>query len=329
MVPASLTGMYDELAGGDNVTNNFFLFDMQQIAERAEYLQSLPEDDPLYLATALAAGDCGTGFCADSDPGFGNQFREESYSAYLQIGYAGEVFARPFNFRAGLRYEETEVTSSAESQDYTRIEWASTNEFSAVPADGTVSTTLTGEYDVLLPNIDFDIEVVDDVIFRASYSQTIARPSYADLRGNLSIGTVLRVVEGEHIADGTRGNPGLLPHESDNWDFSLEWYYGDASYVSVGYFDKSVVNFVTSAEQEDVVLYPELAHPALGPFYADAIDALGITASNGEIRDYIFTKYPNEPGVDVANQIITGVPGRDDPPTSTLILGSTPTRKRK
>ena len=101
--------------------------------------------------------------------------------------------------------------------------------------------------------------------------------------------------------------------ESDNWDFSLEWYYGEASYISAGYFDKSVVNFVTSAEQQDVVLYPDLAHPALGPLYADAIDNLGITASNGDIRDFIFTKYPNEPGVDAVNQVITGVPGRDGP----------------
>ena len=54
----------------------------------------------------------------------------------------------------------------------------------------------------------------------------------------------------------------MLPHESENLDFSLEWYYGDASYVSVGYFDKSVKNFVTSGEQEDVVLFPDLAHPA-------------------------------------------------------------------
>ena len=57
VVPASLAGMYDELSGGDSVSNNFFIFDMQQVAERAEYLQSLPEDDPLFLATASAAGD--------------------------------------------------------------------------------------------------------------------------------------------------------------------------------------------------------------------------------------------------------------------------------
>ncbi len=313
VVPASLAGVYSELSGGDQVTNNFFLFDMAEVAKRAEFLQGLPSSNPLHLATAVAGGDCGTGFCADSNKGFGNQFQEETYAAYFQVRYSGELFDRPFNLRAGYRYEETDVTSSAESQGYDRIDWASTNEFSAVPSSSNLASSLGGDYSVGLPNVDFDIEITDNVIFRASYSQTIARASYADLRGNLSIGSVLRVVDGVHIADGTVGNPGLIPHESDNFDLSLEWYYGDASYVSVGYFDKSVENFVTSAEQDDVVLFPDLAHPALGPLYQDAVDALGVTASNADLRGYIFENFAGETGVDVASQTITGVPGRDDP----------------
>jgi TonB-dependent receptor len=191
--------------------------------------------------------------------------------------------------------------------------WASTNEFTAIPSEGTVPSGLTGSYDVGLPNIDFDIEILDDVIFRASYSETIARAPYGALIGTLNAPTVLRVVEGLHTAQASTGNPGLLPHESENFDLSLEWYYDDASYISVGYFDKSVENFVTAGEIQDVVLFPDLAHPALGPLYQQATDALGITAAPQDIRDYIFTNFANEPGVDVGAQTITGVPGRDDP----------------
>ncbi len=191
--------------------------------------------------------------------------------------------------------------------------WASTNEFTAIPATGTTPSGLTGTYDVGLPNIDFDIEIMDDVIFRASYSETIARAGYGALIGTLNAPSVLRVVEGEHTAQASAGNPGLLPHESENFDLSLEWYYGDASYVSVGYFDKSVENFVTAGEIQDVVLFPDLAHPALGPLYQQATDALGITAAPQDIRDYIFTNFASEPGVDVEAQTITGVVGRDDP----------------
>ena len=73
----------------------------------------------------------------------------------------GDLFNRPFNFRIGYRYEETDVTSSAESQSYTRIEWASTNEFTAVPSEDAIATGLMGNYDASLPNVDFYIEIID------------------------------------------------------------------------------------------------------------------------------------------------------------------------
>jgi TonB-dependent receptor len=313
VVPASLQGLYGEISGGGQVNNNFFMFDMQEVAARAELLQSLPEGDSWHLPTALAEGDCGTGFCADSNKGAGNQLSEETTAAFVEFTYTGNMFDRPFNVRAGVRYEETDVVATSDTQDYTRIEWASVNEFSAVPADDLIGSGLEDDYNETLPSVDFDIEVIDNVVLRASYSETIARSSFEDLRGNLTIGTVLRVVEGMHTADGTVGNPGLQPHKSENIDLSVEWYYGEASYFSIGYFDKSVENFVTSAELDDVVLFPDLAHPALGPLYDAAVGALGITASNADLRDYIFTTFPNEPGVDVASQTITGVLGRDDP----------------
>ena len=315
LIPASLAGVYDELEGGDQVTNNFFMYSMSDIAARAEFLEALSPNNPLYLAPAAGnpTGSCGTGFCADLDPGFGNQFREETWAAFMQLNYAGELFDRNFNFRVGYRYEETDVTSSSESRAYSSIVWASTNEFTAIPVEGTVPSSLEGTYDVGLPNIDFDIEIMDDVIFRASYSETIARAPYGALIGTLNAPSVLRVVEGEHTAQASAGNPGLLPHESENFDLSLEWYYDDASYISVGYFDKSVENFITAGEIQDVVLFPDLAHPALGPLYQQAVDALGITAANKDIREYIFTNFASEPGVDAAAGTITGVAGRDDP----------------
>ena len=36
----------------------------------------------------------------------------------------------------------------------------------------------------------------------------------------------------------------LAPLESTNLDLSFEWYYGESSYASVGYFRKAVNNFV-------------------------------------------------------------------------------------
>ena len=43
---------------------------------------------------------------------------------------------------------------------------------------------------------------------------------------------------------GNQNNPGILPLESDNFDISVEYYFSDTGYVSVGAFQKNVENFI-------------------------------------------------------------------------------------
>ena len=316
-VPASLAGVYSELAGGDQVNLNFFMANMEDLVQRAEFLQNLSENNPMHLAQASTGGDCGTGFCPSSTPDAADNFSEDTKAAYLQLNFSGEIINRPFNVRAGVRYEETEVVSSTAAQAYDRVEWRSTNEFEIIRAEGSVPSSLEGEYDFTLPSLDFDIELTDNIVLRASASQTLARAGYGSLVGTLNLPTITRVdqgIPGEAIA--SVGNPGLLPYESDNFDLSLEYYYGEASYVSAGYFDKDVRNWIAGGVLEDVVLNDQLASPGLGPLYNDAAAALqaqnGAYPGNAEIRDYIFANFADQPGVDAANQVITGIVGRDD-----------------
>jgi len=78
----------------------------------------------------------------------------------------------------GLRYEETDVTSAALAPTYDDVYWLGGNEFTMVAAvdeNGDPIQVLedyTGDYSLLLPSIDMDIEVAENVIVRASYSQT-------------------------------------------------------------------------------------------------------------------------------------------------------------
>ena len=239
------------------------------------------------------------------------------------------MFDLPYNVRAGVRYEETEVVSSTAAQAYDRVEWRSTNEFEIIRAEGTVPSALAGEYDFTLPSIDFDMELTEDIVLRASASQTIARAGYGSLVGTLNLPTITRVDQGiPGVATASVGNPGLLPYESDNFDISLEYYYGDASYISAGYFDKTVSNWIAGTQLEDVILNANLASPGLGPLYNDAAAAImasngGVFPGNAEIRDYIFANFADQPGVDAENQVITGIVGRDAPvPFAVNTLGN-------
>jgi len=46
------------------------------------------------------------------------------------------------------------------------------------------------------------------------------------------------------VPSGNSGNARLKPFISDNFDASLEWYFKPDSYVSIGFFDKRVHNFI-------------------------------------------------------------------------------------
>jgi len=237
--------------------------------------------------------------------------KEDSNSAYLQYRWAFDIGSMPANLRVGLRYEQTDVDSSALVPISTGIVWVGTNEFRVTQAEPDF-TNLKGDYNYWLPNFDFNIEVMDGVILRASYSKTIGRPGWGDIQGGQTLG------EGARIDGGTgqQGDPGLLPLESKNIDLSAEWYYGEGSYLSAGYFHKNVDNYVGTVQ---ITATPfDLPHPAQGAWYDEAVAATGSTDPQ-EIRQYIFDTYPDSQYVEITGVgtngyttgNITGQPGDD------------------
>lgn len=214
------------------------------------------------------------------------QIKEDTTSAYLQLNKTFDLLGRDANLTAGVRYEETEVESTALQQRPTGTIWAAPNEF-YYTFDGTTDyVTVKGKYDHLLPSVDFDFQPMDFVKVRASYSQTITRPTYDNLQAGIDFGIPFRVAE----ARGGQGNPGLEPYKSENFDLSAEWYYADDSYVSLGYFLKSVENFIGTGRYDQQVF--GLTNPGSGPRVDAAIAALGSGATADEIRNYIIANFP-------------------------------------
>jgi TonB-dependent receptor len=153
--------------------------------------------------------------------------------------------------------------------------------------------------------------VRDDMIVRASYSQSIGRPGWGDIQGGQTIDQLIRIDGGI----GRQGDPGLLPLESQNYDLSFEWYYGESSYLAIGYFRKDIDNYVGISSIEATPF--ELAHPGQGARFEEALAAVGNDLV--AIRNYIFANYGNTPevnqtGVDAngnATGTIAGIPGED------------------
>ena len=310
LTPSSMAGWFDEIDGGGNPDRQDFIFtwDTGALIERA---RELAAQGVMVSNLSTVPGSCGDGFCPSNDPRVGNSVRdqrtqEDSTAVYAQVAFDLTWWDRPVNLDVGLRYEETDVDSQAQVPLVARLDWITANEIPAVTAqdeDGNAILTFTqldGSYDYLLPNLDFNIEIIEELLFRVSYSETIGRPGYGAIQGGVTVASPCRV-DG---CDAFSGNPDLKPLESQNIDLSVEYYFGEASYAAVGWFKKDTDNFLGEA-RTDVVLFPQLTNPAQGGLAAQAAAATGSMQAD-VIRQYIFDNFPDDPSVDVANQIITG-----------------------
>jgi TonB-dependent receptor len=173
-----------------------------------------------------------------------DQVHERIWSGYAQLTWNGELLGRRANLVAGVRYEQTRVESTGIVAQPTAIVWQSDNDFSRVVSNNSVTIVRGGEYDNLLPAIDFRIEPAHNVVFRASYSKTMARPDYNNLFVSDVANPPNRPTAIGGVPTGTSGNPGLLPLVSDNFDVALEWYFAPSSFINAGFFRKRVRNFV-------------------------------------------------------------------------------------
>jgi TonB-dependent receptor len=310
----SIAGVYDTLEGsGDpRQVTEFFTWDFQTLIDTSEQLLQ----EGTHGDVDGNSGPCLTGFCPSYNFDLDEVTTETSDSIYLQTHWVGYLSDNPVNLFFGVRYENTEVHSEALVPMPDRIEWSIFDDkFTLIdkrdPETGNVVNDFSerdGSYSMFLPSLDFDMEIMDDVILRASYSLTVTRPAYNDLKGALLIDYV-----GKESGGGRRGNPQLLPMEAKNFDLSLEWYYDDASYISAGLWSKSVDNFIISRTFRKQPLFPDLYSPYNGELYLNAVDELTggdprFDIDNGDLNDYYIENYASAE----YNEAVE-IPEEDDP----------------
>ena len=291
----SVRHYFDNLDGSSNpaLFNQFFTWDFETVRQLAA--------DALNEQTYRASDT----FTTD------RRTNEDSKSAFVQYSHTWDT-AMPLHAALGARYEKTEVTSSALVPTATGINWVANNEFSVVFAAPDF-TTLEGEYDYVLPSADFSMDVRDNLKVRLSYGESIGRPGWDQIQGGQTLNQLARINGGT----GQQGNPGLKPLESTNYDLSVEWYYGEGSYLSAGYFRKDIDNYVGVTTITETPF--DLPHPGQGAYFDEAV-ANGCPAADLTcVRNYIFDNHAGDPGVTATGVdsngnrtgIIAGQPGDD------------------
>ena len=292
----TLSKYFDNIDGSGNpaLFNQFNTFDFEQLRALAAQVTGLPD---LYRPKTTYDTDQRT--------------EEKSKSLYLQFNTDWDT-AMPVHTSFGLRYEKTDVTSSALVQTPTAISWVSQNEFPVVFGERGF-TTLKGKYNHLLPSFDADVDLRPDMKARFSYGETIGRPRYDQISGGQVLNTLARVEGGT----GTQGNPSLEPVKAKNIDLAFEWYYAKSSFFSVNHFRKHLSNY---AGQSQLIAQPFGVRTPVGGTYWNAALQNGCgTGDTTCIRNYILRNFAGQPGV------VRGADDASGAPTGTITaIGSDP-----
>jgi TonB-dependent receptor len=179
-----------------------------------------------------------------------SQVIENTHAGFISISTDVAIAGMPLKIYAGLRGEYTDVTTIGISSPLTALT-VQPSDHTALLEEFGPQSPVTGHnnYQYLLPNLDLNLQVADDVQVRFDASRTLTRPPLAQITPVLNLGSGQRV--GSMTA--TSGNPGLEPYLSDNIDLSAEWYYQANSYLSFDVFNKNVTNFVVQASTQQTI----------------------------------------------------------------------------
>lgn len=113
---------------------------------------------------------------------------------------------------------------------------------------GAQDITESRTYDDVLPGVYFRYDMSDQLVFRASYSNSLARPNFGDI--------AFRRLINDEDGEITIGNPFLETLEGTNWDASVEYYLPSLGMLSASVFYKEIKNFSYEFETDADLRYP-------------------------------------------------------------------------
>lgn len=165
---------------------------------------------------------------------------ERVFGGYLESVFAGSLLDRPITSVVGVRVESTHTTIDGLSTPFIDLHTLQNDQTQyGVDTGGNSTVSATNTYTDILPNLSLKYDLMDNLIARFAASQTMTRPTLEEMS---PVTTLVTLRPGNFAA--SSGNANLSPFRSNNLDLSFEYYYGRADYASVGWFYKTVSNFI-------------------------------------------------------------------------------------
>lgn len=211
---------------------------------------------------------------------------EHDKSYYTQLNFRDiSIFGREFRGDIGLRYVTTHIDSTGNSSYGSQI-------------------SAKNSYDNLLPSINLNYFLNDDMIFRASASKVMSRPGLSNLSPSTTSSLSIPSDTSSGNASVTMGNPYLKPYSGTTVDLGYEWYFSRGSVFSIAAFTKFIkdVPQQTVATKKFSEVFSAQSIAALETALTNTITTTNAATVSGQISyiegdgDVDVTQYRNGPG---------------------------------
>jgi iron complex outermembrane recepter protein len=168
--------------------------------------------------------------CTESDlgrdPASSFAYVEDVLAFYGEANLEGDMAGKSFKANLGLRAVNVRNTGEGERVN---------------PDSSITPLTSDNSYWELLPSANLSLDLSDDLVWRVAVGKVLSRPNPSDLVPREGAN---QPSSPSDIPSGRRGNPGLKPTTSWNFDTTLEYYTSQGGAVVLSFFYKDVSDFV-------------------------------------------------------------------------------------
>lgn len=218
--------------------NNFFEFDLESAFPTLASAPNKDYSDSDYLAgsqyeSGVFASEAWLGSLSLTDGDtVDDEFLRANYNVEENVWAAylmtNQKLSEQLSVLVGLRFEQTNLTSTGNN----------------ILDEDTLAGTLTkkSSYANIMPGVHFKYDASKNTVLRFAWTNTLARPNYADITPTLDI-----VASDEEVFT---GNPDLAPTTSMNFDVMAETYFSNVGILSGGLFYKNINDFVYTFQSE-------------------------------------------------------------------------------
>jgi TonB-dependent receptor len=163
------------------------------------------------------------------DPGSHYDYRETTLAGYGEAQFEFDI-GLPVDGNVGVRYVRTDGEQTVLVED----------------ENGDYHPLTGGEpYENWLPSVNVRFKFTPDLFLRLAYSKAITRPDFGNLSPALLLNPVSMTASG--------GNPALKPTKANQYDASLEYYFGRSNYAAASVFYKDVTGFVQEFYADETI----------------------------------------------------------------------------